>query len=397
MALRKPPPGLEQELDDLNQILEKPESPRWQTYRCKLVTPMFGGGVKPGEVDKDMPIRAAAIRGQLRFWWRVACGPFANSQEMFQREAEIWGGIGAKEPKASKVEIKVTCRPAKDADLVNSDVVPGAGIKYAYGPYAINGVAKWLKDGYEFDLHMRCCDPAVKEEAELALRWWASFGGVGARTRRGFGVIQIEGLPPITSESVKNQKGELRLMKMDGTPDTLWKQAANRLFEFRQGNGTGRKQRTPTPSRSLWPEPDQIRRFAKRDAHGKHMPEHSAGNVFPRAAFGLPITFEFKGSKGEPDKSELLPEGDSERMASPLILRPYWDGSKWRAAALLLPGWKKALTQKLKFRGQSWQPAHWPTDPAKRKNMASHIKPMQSRGDDPLSAFMTFFAEGAGK
>ena len=69
MARRTPP-----KLDPSELIgkIEATES-QWQTYKCKLVTPMYGGGVEPGVVDKEMPIRASAIRGQLRFWWRIAC------------------------------------------------------------------------------------------------------------------------------------------------------------------------------------------------------------------------------------------------------------------------------------------------------------------------------------
>ncbi len=53
----------------------------WHRYRCTLVTPMYGGGVDAGKVDEDMPIRATAIRGQLRiFWWRIA-----HSQQFIKR------------------------------------------------------------------------------------------------------------------------------------------------------------------------------------------------------------------------------------------------------------------------------------------------------------------------
>lgn len=41
------------------------------TVCCELITPMYGGGVKAGRVDCKMPIRASALRGQLRFWWRL--------------------------------------------------------------------------------------------------------------------------------------------------------------------------------------------------------------------------------------------------------------------------------------------------------------------------------------
>lgn len=54
-----------------------------------------------------MPIRAAGLRGQLRFWWRLACGPFDAPEAMFQRESAIWGGLGSRQPTASKVSVRV--------------------------------------------------------------------------------------------------------------------------------------------------------------------------------------------------------------------------------------------------------------------------------------------------
>jgi CRISPR-associated protein Cmr1 len=80
----------------------------WIHYTCKLVTPLYGGGVRTAEVDQEMPIRASGIRGQLRFWWRLACcGPFEPSESMFQREAAIWGGIAGTGPSASQVAVRV--------------------------------------------------------------------------------------------------------------------------------------------------------------------------------------------------------------------------------------------------------------------------------------------------
>ena len=231
----------------------------------------------------------------------------------------------------------------------------------------------------------------------IALRWWASFGGLGARTRRGFGAIRVDGLEPLTAESITAAGGLVCFSGAGGSSaEPEWKRAIGQMYEYRQKGGTGRRAGNP-PGRSYWPEPDQIRRFTGRDAQGRHVPEHQAGNCFPRAAFGLPILFEFKGSPGEPPKTELLPAGGEDRMASPLILRPYWTGQRWRAAALLLPGWHNALNLPLRFKDLSFQPKHWPTDTVARQAAARHISPMKKgvelRGDDPLSAFMQFFAE----
>ena len=52
-------------------ILEELKALKWHTLECELVTPMYGGGVDAATVDLKMPIRVSAIKGQLRFWWRL--------------------------------------------------------------------------------------------------------------------------------------------------------------------------------------------------------------------------------------------------------------------------------------------------------------------------------------
>ncbi|RVT47823.1 type III-B CRISPR module RAMP protein Cmr1 [Rheinheimera sediminis] len=412
----------------------------WKQYRCELVTPMFGGGVKAGVVDEQMPVRASAIRGQLRFWWRIACGPFSSDKEMFQREREIWGGIGDKEAVASKVEIRVVAKAIEDNQLQRSSRVAQNAIKYAFGPATINGEANWLAAGYDFTICMRY-DASVAKDVETALRWFACFGGIGARTRRGFGALQVSALIAVSQEEVHDVGGRLAFQVSaliavsqeevhdvggrlafqvsaliavsqeevhdvggrlafqateKGASYSAWDSALEALHKFRQGAGTGRRAGGQRPGRSFWPEPDQLRRFTNKNLMGRHMPEHPAGNVFPRAAFGLPITFNFRNPE-EPRKMELLPQGGAERMASPLILRPYWDGSKWWSCALLLPGWEKALSQKLTFKNAGFEPKSWPADLTARQKLTTTIRPMNKNGEpralDPLSAFMHYFAE----
>ena len=76
------------------------------TARCTLVTPMFGGGVTAGEVDRDMPIRASALRGQLRFWWRLLHGAGRKSADLFDTESLLWGGISGNGPRAGRVTLQ---------------------------------------------------------------------------------------------------------------------------------------------------------------------------------------------------------------------------------------------------------------------------------------------------
>ena len=113
------------------------DSDQWQRYRCKLVTPMYGSGVEAGKVDEKMPIRATAIRGQLRFWWRIAHRQQfiregkLDSHAMFLRERELWGGLGdAESLAASRVVVKL------NGALTNAVYAPAAKYnKKADGSY----------------------------------------------------------------------------------------------------------------------------------------------------------------------------------------------------------------------------------------------------------------------
>src|SRR5579872_2902078 len=78
------------------------ESPTWQpsgaadrellTLDLRLITPMFGGGYEPREIHAQNPIRAASIRGHLRFWWRAVVGArFTDPAELFRAEQALWG------------------------------------------------------------------------------------------------------------------------------------------------------------------------------------------------------------------------------------------------------------------------------------------------------------------
>lgn len=422
--MRQPPSGLD--LATASQAWKQQGPARataWSSYSCKLVTPLYGGGVRPGEVDQAMPIRAAGLRGQLRFWWRLSCGP-ASSEAMFERESAIWGGIASSQPTASKVSVRVEQirglqigaafiyqenrnKPGEFRTMPEAApwiepyaVFPARGelspdkrhIEKPPHRLAQAGLSFTLKLGLHPDL-----TAAQRDEVQTALRWWASFGGVGARTRRGLGAVQIPGLTPVNAEEVRAQGGRLLLRDDAKTPEQAWKRGVGRLRDFRQSEGEGRNPRktgSNTPGRSRWPEPDMIRRQTGRHAH-EHRPAHPVQDVYPRAAFGLPIVFHFKDeNQGEPNQQLLVPEG-GDRLGSQLILRPYWDGQCWFPAALLIPGWEQALDVVAECSPGTNGTDHraWPTNAEAQAQRASQIKPMAARGNDPLSAFMTYFQE----
>ena len=384
MSTRTPPSAL----DPATALPENRTALDWQSYDCELVTPMYGGGVIAGEVDEKMPIRASAIRGQLRFWWRLlAKHKYGLSPEKLRAsEFDLWGGLGEKEPKASKVWVRVF--GMKGLECSSS---PESWAKAAYALFpaqaptrlAQPGLCWQLQIGFTADL-----DAEKREKAIEALRWWASFGGVGARTRRGLGAVKVSDLKPVSEEEVEKAGCEpLRLRSPGKDAVNCWQDAVQKLKTFRQGENVGRNPRaqdSKSPAgRSRWPEADAVRRISGQNSD-LHQPKHIAGNLFPRAAFGLPIIFHFRG-KGEPPKHTLKTVA-SDRMASPLILKPYLSAEgKWHAAALLLP--HRHLDQlSLKLNCQSV--TYWDT------KQAQNVRPIHdNQRTDTLSAFMEFFVK----
>ncbi|NKN34658.1 type III-B CRISPR module RAMP protein Cmr1 [Marichromatium bheemlicum] len=407
MNRRSSPPPCD--LDTLKDAWQRghtsQSSDRALTLKCKLVTPLYGGGVEAGEVDKDLPIRASSIRGQLRFWWRIACGgeDRERSERLFKREQAIWGGIGAEGPVASRVRVQVRRPQTPRPKLIGAQ---GLKLDYALFP-AISDGAELAESGIEFYLTVSfaadLAEPA-RDEVRMALRWWASFGGVGARTRRGLGAVEVESLVPVDADEVEDAGGRLCLGRQAPDARSGHERAVGLLKCFRQDEGVGRNHGSKKcPGRSCWPEPDAIRQLSGCSSRDHAKPFVDYEPVFPRAAFGLPIVFDFKG-RGEPSGFVLEPadleKEKRERMASPLILRPYRDAQgRWRPAALLLPGWEQALNQSLKFSSSTTdknRPQPWPADPQDRARLAEQVKPLKATGQtDALRAFMAFFEQEA--
>src|SRR4051812_48313245 len=87
----------------------RPTAPQNRTLlavEIAVVTPLFGGGPTARTADLLNPVRGAAVRGHLRFWWRAcrAVSPaFATARQLFAAEAAIWGSTA--HPAAVEVAI----------------------------------------------------------------------------------------------------------------------------------------------------------------------------------------------------------------------------------------------------------------------------------------------------
>lgn len=355
-----------------------------RTYR--FLTWVFGGGVKVRDHEKfsdpATPVRVASIRGQLRFWWR-ACNPgrCTTVAELREREGKVWGTTS----QASPVTVEVTVQPAAPHPIQvyrylerngkrRLNVIRGME-EIAYGAFPLQpsreAQGRYEEPGtlYDFggsEFTVRFVYPKDVEEDVLATLWaWESFGGLGGRTRRGFGAIarkaaadprtvssglekvqhnpRIDHVPSLAGSRLAVSK----LARRD--PIEAWKHGLGLLQRIRQGAGIGRNHPQPgtrkPAGRSRWPEADEIRQLT-----GKAAPLHSRPAVsvqrFPRAAFGMPIVFHFHpgsrdepGSQGDPGMKPLQLQPDlenSDRFASPLVIRPIPGPGGFYAAALAL-------------------------------------------------------------
>jgi CRISPR-associated protein Cmr1 len=344
-----------------------------QEHRIRLVTPMFGGGVTPGEPDPSDPIRGTSIRGQLQFWWRATRGAACQTiEELIETHAAVWGSTG----KASPVEIELRdiraaeprpCAryvpseqgkyrldwqsPFRDPDPPREGALPYVLFPFQGEPPSRKSAPEPEKppasfiESASFTLRVRFPGD-VEDDVKTAVWAWVNFGGLGARTRRGCGGLLCEGLAPNRFEDLADwfRAGAGTGLALDrkwptlsphflthheaAEPILIWNRLIGLWRYFRQGAGFARNpgQQANRPGRSRYPEPETIREtvHADRQESRHRRQDHMPAGAFPRAELGLPIVFHFQG-RGEPKLTILYPRvngAHADRMASPLILKP---------------------------------------------------------------------------
>ena len=393
---------------NIDQIADENRDPNiiTQVRHYKLITPLFGGGVEAGANDEITPISGKAVRGQLRFWWRATRGT-GTLKEIKKREDEIWGAASTKKkklPSQVQIEIKETIMGIDKKPFRIIHKVRGGQPQYSdrtrqpipemksdeniappYAafplqpptPHKVGDETKGVRDGIEFTVRIKF--PSKNRKDVKAAIWaWETFGGIGARTRRGFGALELvwakEGNTDITPDKIKANEVDSKLreqlrvedekggMLANGTWDmnvphlspavelktkspftgtnrhiAAWKFLIKCLQDFRQ---LRKPSRTKPQGQSYWPEPDKVRRLvdAKKGTSNFNHPVVHPVEKFPRAQFGLPIIFHFNKDEmvnGRKFDVELKPI-NHKRLASPLILRPIACANDETAALALI-------------------------------------------------------------
>lgn len=393
-------------------------------YRMELISPMLGGGARDknsggGGFDAHHPIRATGIRAQLRQWWRAgkdaasllldqaaAEAAQQSSREavsadelLHEQEVNLFGGLRRGQPVASRIRIRVIPRrirwgqvelydsylkqPPKDKPTIGVNKYIGHALAAGKAEQAehrprherdADRAAKkkspelveppMLREGTRFDLLITC---TRTDHAHIfpALQAFANFGGIGARTRRGFGAVFCEALA-YTEAELRAKVGDLRaewptLARRIELFDIGLEQAHHLLWKFRQAPGFARRNGSgKRPGESYWPEAGAVRSRwqsvpeAATEASSKPPAALQGHRIWPfsvpwnseqqfdapRIGFGLPLIVHLRNEYSVPVakangrhstarpasqeiKEVIVPlGGEGGRWASPLILRP---------------------------------------------------------------------------
>jgi CRISPR-associated protein Cmr1 len=439
----KPPNFASLKLPDLSEKRNDAVVTETRTY--KLITPLFGGGVTPSECDPVTVVSGKNVRGQLRFWWRATRGGTFDGDlaKMKAAEDELWGATAQKgKPKRgqSKVQIQIldvnlgteenpfeVVQAIKDGKpqfrgdgTKKPKIQARSGVKsHAYAAFPLQpsekeaevGMkTKSVRLGVEFTLKISYPE-SFQKDVHAALWAWETFGGVGARTRRGFGALARTngelpksydvkkylsdslkkhvadgvfpaGVPHLVVEQPNATKKRFVLTLAQSSAHAAWEKLIGQLKAFRQSRNAG-------PGRSDWCEPDEIRRIT-RQSDERHAKPFVQVQAFPRAAFGLPIIFHFKDTS---DPKDTTLQGVSyDRLASPLILRPLACAeNKWVGVALILQTERRVAGELLPGglslipKGEPGVHVQWNLNEAQ----AQRIKPLNGNSD-VLQAFLTY-------
>ena len=415
-----------------------------KTFEIELITPMFGGGVEPRVNDPSFPIRATAIRGQLRFWWRATRGRrFTNPNDLWLREEEIFGGTRFQSPLRIQVSIDPRTSPqyaaASKVDrfgpdgyamfpLQQGDSLLREGLKFRVGLNWLtvtklnqqrDAVNQQLAKENQPQLPSEVAD--IADELEVAVWAWVNFGGLGGRTRRGCGSLWCKELAPKSVTEIDEwfraatQRfttptsstplwpclgGQLLYNERARKPVDAWLQVMATFKNFRQGVGIGRYPGRPGnhPGQSFFPEAETIRETIRHQGKrgGTHPPLGDVPkDAFPRAEFGLPIVFQFKNN--EVSQTVLYPRVGTEpmeRMASPLILKALClaDGT---AVAAIIPLDVPWFTEvELTLGGRNKVRQAFPRSAVRRPDLGTYTNPPSPLAGSPagsaIEAFLAF-------
>ncbi len=163
------------------------------TYQ--VTTPMFCGGANPADAELRLP----SFKGVLRFWWRALAWPRRNGdlEAIKHEEDELFGSADMGQ---SRVSMRLTDYVKPQIQAGNS-LRAGPGAKYlGYGVMEQGPRERHCLeapfDFFDFTVRMRArdLDEARRNSLLDAMTALGVFGGMGAKSRKGYGSLALQSL-----------------------------------------------------------------------------------------------------------------------------------------------------------------------------------------------------------
>ena len=301
-----------------------------KVYSLDILTFLFATGAD----CKKAEIRPSAIRGELRWWFRVLGGFADDPCSVQEQERDFFGGVHGVAAKG-KLMVRVEINPQTQAQCKDADALrAGQNTPLGYVLFPLRSKrdrrdrrdpGKVIEDrsrGYfqpndtdiaeAFTVHILWNgNDETFHKVEALISVWGQIGSLGFRSRRCMGALAFHGMPPCTlTEAFKVFKNpsSITLKKLERSCDNA-DDCTSVLSNWLKGwRSYGR-----TPN--LNPGPGF--KFAKVD-HDAGLDRKGTGEVM-RPPLGLPIIQRY--SDGRTVNEWASP--DCERFTSPILLRPF--------------------------------------------------------------------------
>lgn len=154
----------------------------------EVISPLFLNGASPGDRPE---LRAASVRGQLRYWMRAIIGAQSggNLEKVREEEANLFGSTEC----GSMVTIRLQRSRVDDGQLQEKDI--HKNIKVV--PHSKTFTAPAILDRVPCILEI-LTRPGIpiSRELEQTLSTWFLLGGLGKRSRRLFGAFDLLSAKP---------------------------------------------------------------------------------------------------------------------------------------------------------------------------------------------------------
>lgn len=184
-----------------------------QVLNIKTITPMLSHGV-----NKDAEIRIPEFKSAMRFWWR-ALGKFENIEEMRKEEGQIFGDsmnindvyhaspIGMRFiHKSEIIKDSFPIYLRKNKEVWSRGICPNKNFQIS--------INKRLNKGKELDYYVNL------------LELVSIIGGIGQKSRKGYGCFYIENKAP---KKVEDRRDVFNYLK-----DKMEKLEVNNYYKFNE-------------------------------------------------------------------------------------------------------------------------------------------------------------------